>query len=83
LGQSISVAELVARVVAASGKTLRISHDLSKPSIPFDLTLDCEKARRELGWEPAVSLDDGIRRTVGWWREHVGTDPLLTGTAGR
>jgi nucleoside-diphosphate-sugar epimerase len=83
LGQSISVAELVAKVVAASGKALRIKHDLSKPSIPFDLTLDCEKARRDLGWEPAIPLDEGIRRTVGWWRDNVGANRLLTGTVDR
>lgn len=72
LGTSISVRDLVSAVVAASGRNLAIEHDLSKPSIPFDLTLNCEKAKRELGWEPKVSLADGIERTVQWWRENVG-----------
>ena len=29
-----------------------------------------DRARRELGYAPAVGLDDGIRRTLGWYREH-------------
>jgi len=28
--------------------------------------LDCAKAERELGWTPAVGLEDGIRETIEW-----------------
>ncbi len=28
-----------------------------------------DAARRDLGYEARVSLDDGIRRTVSWYRE--------------
>lgn len=31
---------------------------------------DTTRARRELGYAPAVSLDEGIRRTLAWYREH-------------
>jgi GDP-L-fucose synthase len=72
LGSSISVRELVDQVVAASGRRLAIRHDLSQPSIPFDLTLDCAKAREELGWEPRIGLAEGIERTIRWWQENVG-----------
>jgi len=29
-----------------------------------------EKARRLLGWEARVQLEDGIAQTVRWLREH-------------
>jgi nucleoside-diphosphate-sugar epimerase len=29
-----------------------------------------DRARRELGFAPAVGLDEGIRRTLAWYREH-------------
>lgn len=29
-----------------------------------------DKAKRELGYQPKVSLDEGIRRTIHWYREH-------------
>ncbi len=31
---------------------------------------DIALARRELGWEPAVELDEGLRRTIEWFRRH-------------
>ncbi len=56
------------KIIAASGRNLEIVHDLSRPTIPTSLSLDCGKARRELGWAPKVALDDGIARTLAWWR---------------
>ena len=32
--------------------------------------IDPEKIRRELGWQPATSFQDGIRATVQWYRDH-------------
>jgi nucleoside-diphosphate-sugar epimerase len=66
-GHAIPVKDLVRKIVAASGRDLRIEHDLSQPSINVSLSLDCSKAKTELGWEPRVSLDDGIARTISWW----------------
>jgi len=41
------------------------------PPRPGDLArsaLDPGRARAELGWEPKVTLDEGVARTVDWFR---------------
>jgi nucleoside-diphosphate-sugar epimerase len=40
--------------------------DFFRKSRAFDIS----RARRELGYAPAVTLRDGIGRTLGWYREH-------------
>ena len=40
--------------------------DFFRKSRAFDIS----RARRELGYRPRVSLDEGLRRTLEWYREH-------------
>lgn len=71
LGSSISVKGLVKKIIEHAGKDIVIEHDLSKPTIPTKLSLDCTKAKTELGWEPKVSLDEGIVKTLNWYKQNV------------
>ena len=68
-GSAISIKTLVEKIIVSSGKKLKIEHDLSQPTIKTSLSLDCSKAKIELNWEPKTSLDDGIDKTITWWRE--------------
>ena len=47
---------------------------LSKPLPEDDPKVrkpDISRAREVLGWEPRVSFDDGMKRTIAWFRERV------------
>jgi len=77
LGQAISIKQLVETIVAQSGKTLTIEHDLSQPTIKTSLYLDCSLAEKELGWTPQISLEDGIQKTLAWWSENVGMKKMV------
>jgi len=35
--------------------------------------LDATKARSLLGWEPSFSLEEGLKRTIGWYQNHLAT----------
>jgi nucleoside-diphosphate-sugar epimerase len=71
-GTSIRIKDLVARIVAASGRDLRIEHDPAGPTIKTSFALDNRRAREVLGWQPQVAFDEGVRRTVEWWRANLG-----------
>jgi len=63
--------EFVDKIVNISGKNLSITHDLTKPSINTKLALISDKAKRDLGWEYKTSIDDGIAKTIDWYRKNI------------
>jgi GDP-L-fucose synthase len=69
-GEALPVSDIARRIVRGTGRDLAIETDPAKPSIPVTIALDCAKARAELGWAPQVGLDEGIARTIAWWREN-------------
>lgn len=73
-GESISVKSIVEKIVHISGKNLTIEHDLTKPSINTKLALISDKAFEELGWKYQISIDEGIRKTIEWYKEHIKED---------
>jgi GDP-L-fucose synthase len=65
--QSIrEIAELVAKVVGYEGE---IAWDTSKPDGMPRKQLDVTRLKA-LGWNPTMSLEDGLRHTVKWFHEH-------------
>ncbi len=42
--------------------------------------LAATKLRDRLGWSPSVGLEEGLTRTVAWYRTHLG-EPALARTA--
>jgi nucleoside-diphosphate-sugar epimerase len=71
-GVAVKIRELVERIILGSGRKLRIEHDLSAPTIPTSIHLDCTKAWKELGWKPTTDLNQGIAKTIEWWRQNIG-----------
>lgn len=71
LGESVSIKDLVHRIIDCSGKDISVEHDLSKPHIPTKICLDISNAKRDFGWEPKIGLDEGIRQTMQWYRENL------------
>ena len=70
-GKLFSVNEMVKKIINHSGKKLIIENDLSKPSLDFKLCLDCFKAKKELGWSQKISFDEGIQKTIEWYRKNI------------
>ena len=70
-GSAISIRDLVRKIISISNKKINIEHDLSQPTIMTSLSLNCNKAKRELGWQPKIRLEKGIEQTISWWKENI------------
>jgi CDP-glucose 4,6-dehydratase len=69
-GTPIAVLDVVRAVCAAAGVELEpLVLAEAKSEIPRQY-VDATKLRELTGWEPRVDLDDGLRRTVDWYRAH-------------
>jgi UDP-glucose 4-epimerase len=71
-GVETTTADLYGVVAVAAGRP-DADAELAPPR-PGDLArsaLDPSRARTELGWEPRVTLDEGVARTVDWFRSRA------------
>ena len=62
----VTIDELAQIVIKFSGKNIKIIHDLSKPQGVRGRNADITLVRKEVGWEPKISLEEGMRRTYEW-----------------
>ena len=64
------LAELTAKLAGFSGK---IVWDASRPDGQLRRWFDISRARREIGYEPRFGIEEGLRRTVDWYRANRAT----------
>ena len=76
-GNPITVSDLIKTIVELAGVPVRIikEKDAREGEIP-DQYVSWEKASRVLGWKSKVSLDEGLRRTIAWYRDYPYTTTL-------
>ncbi len=66
---AVAVAEVMGRALRLAGRPSEANAATMRMlAATGDVSID--KARRVLGWEPAVDLDEGMRRTEDWLREN-------------
>ena len=60
------------RLLRATGKPeALLSYVKDRPGHDRRYALTCDKMERDLGWKPAMSLDDGLRQTIDWYRTNT------------
>jgi dTDP-glucose 4,6-dehydratase len=70
-GYELENLELAKRICALAGvPESQIAFVADRPGHDFRYGLRSDRLRG-LGWEPRVSFDEGLARTVGWYRDHL------------
>ena len=71
--QEMTLLELAKRIIRLTGSRSEIVFRPLPVDDPKVRQPDITLARSQLGWEPRVDTDDGLRRTVDWFREALGS----------
>jgi UDP-glucuronate decarboxylase len=72
----ISIRGLAERVLGLTGSDGRLETRPSPADDPRQRQPDITLAREALGWEPTVALEDGLARTVDYFRQRLSADAL-------
>ncbi len=74
-GREVRVGELVEKIFHKLARSIRIETDSQRlrpdRSEVMRLVSDNALARKELGWQPRVSLEEGLDCTIEWIRKHL------------
>jgi len=74
-GFEISINDLAQKILRLSKSKANIKTDKKrirpKNSEVERLWADSTKAREMLGWQPSIKLDDGLKRTIKWFSDHI------------
>jgi nucleoside-diphosphate-sugar epimerase len=68
-GNRVSLLELAATLGRLLGVSLPPVHRAARPGDVRDSQADATRARMLLGWSPSVPFEEGLRRTVAWFKE--------------
>jgi nucleoside-diphosphate-sugar epimerase len=70
--EHVRIIDLVEKIFSITGfQPKSLNFDLSKPVGVYSRAADLTRARQVLHWEPQMSTDEGLRRTIDWYyRSH-------------
>ena len=70
--QELTILDLAKKVIAATGSKSKIVQRPLPEDDPKIRQPDITRARKLLGWEPKVSLDEGLIPTIAYFRSKLG-----------
>jgi GDP-L-fucose synthase len=69
--REVSIRELTELIAQLTGFEGQLAWDTSKPDGQPRRCLDTSRATKELGFTASTSLEDGLRETIAWFRQHA------------
>jgi GDP-L-fucose synthase len=69
-GEEISIKDLAEKIVELTGFEGELRWDTSRPNGQPRRALDTSRATERFGFDAQVKLEEGLRRTVDWYKQH-------------
>ncbi|HEX3559057.1 MAG TPA: GDP-mannose 4,6-dehydratase [Pyrinomonadaceae bacterium] len=71
-GEEVSIRDLVGKIAGLtnSSSEIEIGALPYRPTEIWRMFADSARARATLGWRPKINLDEGLKKTVEWFREY-------------
>lgn len=70
-GQDYSINETAQKIIQFSGSKSKIVHIEARIAEVSRLTCDYSKARQLFGWNPVISLDEGLKKNIEWAKANL------------
>ncbi|MGH2625285.1 MAG: GDP-L-fucose synthase family protein [Anaerolineales bacterium] len=70
-GEEISIRDVTEKIARLTGFEGRLVWDTSRPNGQPRRAIDASRARQRLGFVARMSLDEGLRRTIEWYRRRA------------
>jgi nucleoside-diphosphate-sugar epimerase len=67
-GNRISIKELALLIARILGKDIEPKHEPARAGDVRDSQADSSRAKAMIGWEPKVTFEEGLRRTIAWYQ---------------
>jgi len=82
-GRRVTLRALLAQMARALGGSGKARYEPARAGDVRHSLADVTKARRLLGYRPRIGLDEGLEKTMAWYRETYGPRPGAGRAAGR
>jgi GDP-L-fucose synthase len=69
-GHEISIKDLAEMITGLTGFEGKLTWDASKPNGQPRRGLDVTRAKDHFGWQAQVGFEEGLRRTIAWYRQN-------------
>jgi GDP-L-fucose synthase len=73
-GKEISIKDLVALIARLTNFRGEIRWDTTQPDGQPRRCLDTQRAERAFGFRAKTPFEDGLRKTIAWYEQHIATD---------
>jgi len=66
--KNIEIAHRILKIMGKGKKFIKFVKD--RPGHDYRYALDNSKIKRELGWKPSVNVEEGLEKTIRWYKDN-------------